>query len=249
MCWKIFPTSPVTIYPYGKTSPTFYGGFLLATPCCILYARYHRIPILLGMDVVAPLLMIGLGLGRIGCFLNGCCYGEQSNLPWAVRFPYYSDVYLAQMNEGKIAPPPQLLGITPLGTWKLISPGSSEMETYPALQILAAQTKSLPVQPTQLYSTLTAFLLAGLLIAYLTLPHINGRVFALMLMLEGFSRYLLELLRVEPSVLTIHFAGYIWRFSLSMILGLQMAAAGAIMWIVLADRQTKSRSILKLASA
>ncbi len=216
---------------------TFYGGLLLATPCCILYARYHRIPILAGMDVVAPLVMIGLGLGRIGCFLNGCCYGEQSDLPWAVRFPYCSDVYLAQMSQGKLAPPPQLL--TNLnGQWKLIAPGSSEMRTDPSLEQLAAQSKSLPVQPAQLYSALTAFLLAGLLIAYLTLPHVSGHVFAMMLMLEGFSRYVLELLRVEPPVWTPHLAGHAWHFSLSMILGLQMVAAGAMMWIAVAHGKT-----------
>ncbi len=83
---------------------TFYGGFLLATPACIAYAIRNRIPVLVGMDIVAPVLMIGLGLGRIGCFMNGCCYGERCDLPWAVRFPYDSNAYVEQFEKGEIAP-------------------------------------------------------------------------------------------------------------------------------------------------
>ncbi len=160
---------------------TFYGGFLLATPCCILYAIYHRIPVLRGMDVVAPVILIGLGVGRIGCLLNGCCFGQSTHLPWAMRFA------------------------TSFG----------------------------PVHPTQIYSSITAFLLAGILICYLTLPHLDGRVFALMLMLEGISRFVLELLRIEASVLTFHFAGQDWGWSLSMVIGLQCFVAGVILWLLL----------------
>jgi phosphatidylglycerol:prolipoprotein diacylglycerol transferase len=38
-------------------------------------------------DCIAPGLLVGLALGRIGCFLNGCCYGGPTDLPWAVQFP------------------------------------------------------------------------------------------------------------------------------------------------------------------
>ena len=54
---------------------TYYGGFLMAMVCCIAYGLWKRIPIRLGMDILAPCIMIGLGFGRIGCFLNGCCLG------------------------------------------------------------------------------------------------------------------------------------------------------------------------------
>lgn len=38
-------------------------------------------------DCVAPGLLVGLAIGRVGCFLNGCCYGGPCDLPWAVQFP------------------------------------------------------------------------------------------------------------------------------------------------------------------
>src|SRR5690242_4179706 len=66
---------------------TFYGGFLLSFPTLVLYAIWKKVPVRVGMDIVAPCVMIGLAFGRIGCFANGCCYGAECNLPWAVQFP------------------------------------------------------------------------------------------------------------------------------------------------------------------
>jgi len=54
-----------------------------------------------------------------------------------------------------------------------------------------------------------------------------------MMTLEGLARYLLELLRVEPVVWTVHFHGQFYGLSISMILGLLISAAGIIIWIFL----------------
>lgn len=51
------------------------------------YARRHGLPLLRLADVAAPGLLLGLAIGRVGCFLNGCCYGGPTDLPWAVSFP------------------------------------------------------------------------------------------------------------------------------------------------------------------
>jgi len=220
---------------------TFYGGFLLATPCCIAYGLYRRANILRGMDIVAPVVMVGLAIGRIGCFLNGCCYGAPCNLPWAVRFPYYSSAYVDQTLGGKISPPPELQ--TASGT--AMNPDLPPVAHSARLAAIAASTTALPVHPTELYSSFTAFLLAALLIVYLGLPHIAGRVFALMLMLEGFARYVLEMLRVEPAVARFYWHGQIYGFSISMILGLVIFVAGFIMWEIL-SRTTSSPTKLEL---
>jgi phosphatidylglycerol:prolipoprotein diacylglycerol transferase len=214
---------------------TFYGGFLFATPCVIAYGLFRRAKILVGMDIVAPLVMIGLGFGRIGCFLNGCCYGEQCSLPWAVRFPYYSNAYLDQSLAGKLDTPPELLS-----RGAPLNPDLPPIAGNPRLAALAASSSALPVHPTELYSSFTAFLLAALLIVYLGLPHLDGRVFALMLMLEGMARYVLEMIRVEPAVLTLHWHGQIYGFSISMILGLAVVVAGIVMWNLLARISSKA---------
>jgi len=51
------------------------------------YARRRGLPLLRLADVIAPGLLLGLAIGRLGCFLNGCCYGGPTDLPWAVSFP------------------------------------------------------------------------------------------------------------------------------------------------------------------
>jgi phosphatidylglycerol:prolipoprotein diacylglycerol transferase len=72
-----------------------YGGLFGAAVGFVLFVRKHRLPLLAMADLIAPSLAIGLALGRIGCFLNGCCYGGQTDWPWAVAFPKYSSPYEA----------------------------------------------------------------------------------------------------------------------------------------------------------
>ncbi|HVT90951.1 MAG TPA: prolipoprotein diacylglyceryl transferase [Tepidisphaeraceae bacterium] len=215
---------------------TYYGGFLLAFPSLVFYAIKKKIPIRLGMDIVAPCIVLGLGFGRIGCFLNGCCYGDQCDLPWAVQFPYHSLAYEEEVAEGKIAVPSELLIDSPDGK-RLLTKEELANKTLsqkgslglpipidPQAPAMAASQKSLWLHPAQLYSAFTAFLIAAISLTYFTLPHATGRAFALMLLLEGSTRFILELLRVEPPV--------IGNFSLSMIIGLGVASLGVLLWII-----------------
>ena len=224
---------------------TYYGGFLLAFPSLVLYARYKKVPIRLGMDIVAPCLMIGLGFGRIGCFLNGCCYGATCDLPWAITFPYYSIPYREEVDEHKITPPEELLRQTASGRIDVLSPAEIRQHAVdlpPDIESTASSQRSLPLHPAQLYSSFTAFLIAAMILCYYTLPHAPGRAFALMMMVEGLTRYLLELLRVEPPV--------IGTFSLSMILGLALLAVGVVLWLTFGalDREPKQDNWAAMAA-
>jgi phosphatidylglycerol:prolipoprotein diacylglycerol transferase len=203
---------------------TYYGGFLLAFPCTVLYGVYKKVPLRLGMDIVAPCVVVGLGFGRIGCFLNGCCHGAECQLPWAVTFPYHSNAFIDQVYDKEHpleVPPPLAQTDLETGNTRIASP---EVLAREGLVELSRQYRSRPVHPAQLYSTVTAWLIAGVLLAYFTLPHVPGRVMALMLMLEGAARFVLESLRTEPPVLGI--------LSISMIIGIFLVLGGAIMWVV-----------------
>jgi phosphatidylglycerol:prolipoprotein diacylglycerol transferase len=165
--------------------------------------------------------MIGLGVGRIGCFLNGCCYGTECNLPWAVSYPYYSNAYVEQYDRKEIQPPQELLYSVPDRPQTFLKPPeTAKTEGY---QAVMAAAKSRPVHPAQLYSTFTALLLAAILVAFYSLPHVPGHVFALMCLLEGATRFLLEMLRVEPAV-----GGT--PLSLSMWIGIGLVIVGAALW-------------------
>ena len=229
---------------------TYYGGFLLAFPSLVLYAIKKKVPLRLGMDIVAPCLVIGLGFGRIGCFLNGCCYGDRCEAQWAgtVQFPYASLAYEDEFYRGNLTNVPmQLLVPAKDGSVRLISRDEFQRGYYfdsitslrtpitPEQRQLAAGQHSESLLPAQLYSAFTAFLIAAIALTFFTLPHAPGRGFALMLMLEGSTRYVLELLRVEPAVIGV--------FSLSMIIGAGVAALGVLLWFVfghLAPREPQS---------
>ena len=67
---------------------TMYGGVLAAMVGRRgIYLRRRRVRVPAMADVVAPSLGLGLGLTRIGCFLNGCCYGKPTTGPVRGAFP------------------------------------------------------------------------------------------------------------------------------------------------------------------
>ena len=65
----------------------FHGGFLAGLVAMCLYLRKTKLPPLPVLDMVAQYLPLGQAIGRIGCLLNGCCYGRESILPWAITLP------------------------------------------------------------------------------------------------------------------------------------------------------------------
>lgn len=64
-----------------------FGALPTAALAAWWYARRHGLPLLRLADAIAPALLVGLAIGRVGCFLNGCCYGGPTDLPWGVSFP------------------------------------------------------------------------------------------------------------------------------------------------------------------
>jgi len=72
---------------YGIAGLNMYGGVLLATIGVVGYCWFRKLPILDTLDYFAPTVGIGLGITRVGCFLNGCCFGTPTDLPWGVEFP------------------------------------------------------------------------------------------------------------------------------------------------------------------
>ena len=64
----------------------FYGGLLGALAVAWWYMRKTHLPALRTADIFAPGIALGHGIGRLGCFSAGCCWGVKSSLPWAVTF-------------------------------------------------------------------------------------------------------------------------------------------------------------------
>jgi phosphatidylglycerol:prolipoprotein diacylglycerol transferase len=92
------------VVQYWKGGIVFYGGIVGGTIAFFSYRRLRPFPLRPYMDVIAPALAVGTMFGRIGCFLNGCCYGDTCHLPWAVTFPVLSPPWSHQRAMGMIAP-------------------------------------------------------------------------------------------------------------------------------------------------
>jgi len=63
-----------------------YGGLIAALIAAAVYMRRHHLPALPTADVFAPGIALGHGIGRLGCFAAGCCWGRETKLPWGVTF-------------------------------------------------------------------------------------------------------------------------------------------------------------------
>jgi phosphatidylglycerol---prolipoprotein diacylglyceryl transferase len=87
---KYYIANPLEIIQLSKGGLVWYGGFLAALAAMVIYARRKGLGFLRAADFFVPYLALAQVFGRIGCFLNGCCYGIEapSGYPLAVIFPY-----------------------------------------------------------------------------------------------------------------------------------------------------------------
>jgi phosphatidylglycerol---prolipoprotein diacylglyceryl transferase len=85
---EAFAGKPIgELFMIWKGGLVYYGGLIGAALAFIIYVKLKKLPLWKLADVFAPSIPLGCFFGRIGCFLNGCCYGRPCNLPWAVCYP------------------------------------------------------------------------------------------------------------------------------------------------------------------
>ena len=84
--WEQFSRNPRELLSLAQSGGVFYGGLILAVSVALWYIRRHKLPMWTTTDVFAPGIALGHVIGRMGCFLAGCCWGKPAELPWAVTF-------------------------------------------------------------------------------------------------------------------------------------------------------------------
>jgi phosphatidylglycerol:prolipoprotein diacylglycerol transferase len=140
----------------------FYGSAIGGAVGHFAFCHVRKLSSLNLADVITPSVFIGVGFGRIGCLLNGCCFGDACDLPWSIVFPAESVPWLALVQRGFLAPD--------------------------ALQ-------SPPLHPSQIYSAIDGFLIAGLTLWYSRYRRCPGDVLALGLLMSSVTRFLIEFVR------------------------------------------------------
>jgi phosphatidylglycerol:prolipoprotein diacylglycerol transferase len=170
------------VLQYWKGGIVYYGGVLGGSVAFFVYRYFRPFPLRPYLDAIAPAIMVGTFFGRLGCFLNGCCYGDVCNLPWAVSFPKLSPPWDYEIAHG-------LIGST--------------------------ATQSLPLHPTQLYSSLDSLVILALLSTFYPLRRRDGGVMGLLMITYPITRFLIEYLRNDEGVF---FAGLTISQNISLLL-------------------------------
>lgn len=78
-----------------------YGAFVGGLIGCSIFLFRRKLPKLATLDLIAPALALGMFFGRLGCFMNGCCYGGLcTDDLWGVQFPAGSPPYMRHLDQG-----------------------------------------------------------------------------------------------------------------------------------------------------
>ena len=147
----------------------FYGGFILSTIVLITYCKIKKINLARLLDVFAPAVALGHAFGRLGCFMQGCCFGKPAGGSWlGVTFP---------------------AGSAP--AYRYPAPATGD--------IFMQKVESLPLYPTQLIEAGVNFALFGILFFIAGRFKKPGRVAGIYVVCYAVLRFLMEFMRGDHS--------------------------------------------------
>ena len=253
--------SPLSIFAIWQGGLELLGGVILAITVIFFYLWYHKLPIRRYLDILAIGLMLALAFGRIGCFLNGCCFGKPTDLPWAVRFPYGSFAYVSQANANKDRNRGQVQLQLPLDYFSYVdNDGMRRLKPYKELteeqkfEVTQGKYRCLRVHPTQLYSSAAGAVLCLILYLFwkrsrkaiksdsLWKPFTRpGSTFAMMFVVYGCTRFFMEFLRDDNPFEFSSWAVYKGG-TVSQNIGIYMTVFGLILLLILQRTKHESRN-------
>ena len=161
--------SVLDVFKVWQGGIVFYGCIMGGLVGTAIYHARHPFPFWPMADAVAPALAIGVLLGRLGCFLNGCCFGavcDPASIPWAVTFPALSLPWLRHVDAGWIS---------------------------------SHAAHSLPVHPKQLYGALAGLILLVATTLFYRHRRRDGEVMALVMIGYPITRFLMEFARGDAT--------------------------------------------------
>jgi len=170
--WDKF--SLVNFFKVTEGGLVAYGGYIGGLGGAFIYALFKKFDFFSIADMAAPQMALGLGFTRWGCFLYGCDYGERTDLPWGLNYPRWDMPSFASWIKGS-------------------SPAFNDHLHQRIID--GASAASLSVHPTQLYESMTGFIIFAALFLFTPLRKFRGQVVLLFLIIYSAARFLLEFLR------------------------------------------------------
>jgi len=90
--WSEFSGHLGNIFQLNMEGLVFYGGLLLGLTLAIIVGYLRKVRFWSIVDLAGLCVPLALAIGRIGCLLNGCCYGKPTSLPWGISYPVSSGI-------------------------------------------------------------------------------------------------------------------------------------------------------------
>ena len=153
----------------------FLGGLIGGTIGVSYVFKKNNMEWLSSADIVAPLLILGYAIGRIGCLLVGDDYGLPTAMPWGISFPN---------------------GLPP-STYSIFQ------TYYPWVDLSGFEPGVLKVHPTQIYEAIIGFIIFVFLYKKRLSVRVPGTLFFLYLFLAGLERFFMEFIRTNPKYFLI----------------------------------------------
>ena len=154
---------------FSGSGLVFLGGLIGSTLCVSIILEKRKLSWPVFADIIAPLIMVGYSIGRIGCFLVGDDYGLPTNVPWGIAFPN---------------------GVPP-STYSIFE------NRYPWVDLTGFSPGVLKVHPTQIYEIVLGGGIFYYLYQRRLSIKIQGSLFFTYLILAGIERFAVEFLRIN----------------------------------------------------
>lgn len=186
--WSYFISNPLRFFSVWEGGLVFYGGLIGGISAGVYFVRKKSLNVLKMADIVGVTIPLGLFFGRWGCLAYGCCHGHiaPSWFPFKIRFPAIGH---------------KSIGYTPA------------FEKHLLHGLVDASDKfSQYIYPTQIISSLAGLLLFIILYRLFLKKKFDGQIAGLTLMFYAISRFLIEFLRVEPTLFGLSVSQWIGVF-------------------------------------
>jgi phosphatidylglycerol:prolipoprotein diacylglycerol transferase len=115
------PKDCLAAFKVWRGGLAYYGGFIFAVAFAYHFVRKHKLGWWKTADLAAPGIMLGLFFGRLGCFLNGCCYGKVTTSSLGVIFPRGGSAWRAQFDAHLISAAAEALPVHPTQLYESIA--------------------------------------------------------------------------------------------------------------------------------
>ena len=192
----------------------FNGGLICAVALIGFYVKRHKLDFLQLADIITPFILLGHGIGRIGCLLVGDDYGVPSNLPWAISLP-----------NG--------LPVTSIETFMTHFSFLGYSREYLQQYLVNNSNNIISVHPTQIYEMILYFMFFYLIMRYKkSLQFFKGSIFCVYLVTGGFSRFIVEFLRTNER--------YMFNLSSAQYVSLFMILSGLLLFYLLKDKKVNN---------